>query len=169
MLLFRNVTLSVRQAVSDLFANPPTGLTNPYSVYGEDRFIDETFQPTRPYLWLLESRVPPRETRLPMVIIERAPTLSSEFEMGNREGSLQVVNLHVFARSRGERDDLAAFLYENLKALTVFDFSSQPPTPRYRVDVLSRASGSNSVAPDLGLEGALANWETVRIEFQLRD
>lgn len=169
--LFRDVEKSVREKAVDLLVNPPAGasLTTPYNVYGEDEFVNDAFKPNFPFVWVLSVRVPPKQTRLPLILIERAPVVESAFEVGNRAGTFFTFNLHVFARNRGERGSFAAYLYQNLMTLPLYDFTVNPKTLRYTVAIDRRLSASISIGPDIGIEGALSNWETLTVEFLLKD
>lgn len=167
--LFRNLERSISQAVTDLFVTPPAGtLASSYYVYGEDEYMNDAFSPAFPYVFVLLSKVPPKQTRLPLVIVERGDVGLSPFEIGNRSGSYPIFHLHVFGRNRAERSALAAFLYENLAAFSLYDYGSDPPGLLYGVSIDQRLSTPQSVSPDMGLEGTLANWETVSIAFQLK-
>jgi len=170
MLLTRNTEKSMRYAIASLLANPPagSGFTNAWNVYGEDTFQDTDFKPNFPFVWVMDVRVPPMKTRLPMILIERAPVQSSLFEIGNRAGTYFTFNFHVFGRNRGERSDLAEFLREQITTFTLYDWTNTPAALQYTVDVDRRDTEMNSVAPDIGAEGALNNWETVSFSFQLR-
>lgn len=168
MLDFRQVDHSVRKKVSELFTNPTADLPEAWNVYDEDDFSDEAFLPTAPYVFLLESRARPRSSRLPMVIIERGAVTGVPFEIGNVEGSQLTYNLHIFARNRGERGDLAAYLYKNLDSLALYDFSTEPEVLQYSVTLLGKFAVSNAVSADIGLEGALSNWESIGITFQTK-
>jgi hypothetical protein len=168
-MLLRNIEKSVRHQVVTLLTNPPVGtFTNPFNCYGEDSFNDDTFVPKFPFVWVMSVRVPPKKTRLPMILIERAPAISSLFELGNRSGTYVTVNIHIFGRNRGERSDLASFLYEHMTILPLYDFTTEPATLLYTVSIDRRTSATQSISPDIGAEGALNNWETVSLDFQLQ-
>lgn len=140
--LLRDVDRSVRDKVADLFIQPVAGslITNSYQIFDETYFTDEAFDPKPPFIWLLLSRVPPRKTRLPLVMIDRMPTRNSEFELGNRLGTLFDYNLHVFARNRGERETLAGYLFQNLLILPIYTYGVSARTLLYTVSIDQRAS-----------------------------
>ncbi len=170
MLLFRNVERSVQEAIIDLLTVPTGELAdNPYTVYTEDDFRNEDLTPTFPYLFLMDYRVAPRQTRLPMIILDVGPKAQSYYETGTRAGTYVTCNLHIFARTRGERDDLAAYLYEALTAIAIKDYSGSTPALKYAVQVEGKWSAHGSVGEDLGQEGSLSNWEVVSFGFQLLD
>ncbi len=166
MLLFRNVEKSVYDAVAGLFTNPTSGLTA-RNVYGEDAFFNDDFKPVFPFVYLMGYRVPPRETRLPMVILDMGQKVQSYYEIGNREGTFAGAALHVCARTRGERDDLGAYLYQNLVTIPVNDYSGSTPVFQYHAQVEGKFAMRGSVNEALGIEGALTNWIAVSFAFQL--
>ncbi len=171
MLLFRNVEQSVKAAITDLLTAPTGELAdNPYTVYAEDDFRNEDLRPpTFPYLFLMGYRVAPRQTRLPMIILDIGPKAQAYYETGTRAGTLVTVTLHIFARTRGERDDLAAYLYQTLNAIAIYDYSGNAPTLKYTVPVEGKWSAHGSVGEDLGQEGSLSNWEVFSFGLQLLD
>ncbi len=170
MLLFRNVERSVRDAISDLLTAPTGELAdNPYHVYGEDDFWQDDLTPVFPYLFLMGYRVAPRQTRLPMIILDVGPKAQSYYETGTRAGTYVTCSLHIFARTRGERDDLAAYLYQALTAIAIKDYSRDTPAMRYAVQVEGKWSAHGSVGEDLEQEGSLSNWEVVSFGLQLLD
>lgn len=170
MFLFRNVDRSVLKRVESLFTSPPAGtLSQAWNTYREDSFFNGSFTPTYPYIWVLDERVRPRQSRLPLVIIERGPTPRTNFELGNRGGHTFIYALHVFGRNRGERKDLAAFLEGQLSPIGIYDFATTPETLLYSVAVDDSGSSANGVAADVGIEGALAQWETVTISFLVKE
>lgn len=166
---FRNVELSVAKKVEDLFENPPDGPTTNYNVYCEDNFMSTTFVPTEPFIFLLDYRVRPKASRLPMVIIERAAAPHSLFEIGNRAGHLFTFNINIFGRNRGERSDLAAFLERNLEYLDIYNFTPTTPSLLEEVPVISRAAVQPTETPEVGIEGALNNPESVIFSFQTKE
>ena len=163
---FRNVEKSVAKKVTDLFTTPPDGPTTSYNVYLEDDFMNEAFVPTWPFIFLLDYRVRPRISRLPMLIVERAASPHSLFEIGTRSGHLFTFNLTLFGRNRGERSDLAAFLERNLEYLNIYDFTPSVPSLLEGVPVINRAAVQPKETPDVGIEGALNNPESVLLSFQ---
>ncbi len=170
MLLFRNVEQSVRDSIVALLTAPTGELAdNPYHVYAEDDFWNADLSPTFPYLFLMGYRVAPRQTRLPMIILDMGPKAQAYYETGTRAGTLVTVTLHIFARTRGERDDVAAYLYQTLNAIAVKDYSGDTPTRKYTVQVEGKWSAHGSVGDDLGQEGSLSNWEVFSFGFQLLD
>lgn len=168
MLDFRSVDHSLRQEVEGLFTSPTADLPGAWAVYDEDSFVDDNLIPDPPFVFLLESKARPRISRLPMIVLERAPVTWLPFEIGNEQGSEFAYSIHIFARNRGERSDLAAYLYKNLTRVRLYDFSTEPATLEYAATVMGKFSQTNSVSPDVGMEGSLNNWESIGISFQTK-
>lgn len=169
MQFIRNVERSVAYALEAKFENPPFGFSTAFNVYGEDQFMDEDFVPTPPFVFLLGYRVRPRETRLPLLIVERVTMPHSLFEVGNREGHLPVFNIHVLARNPGERSDLAAFIEKDWDTITIYDFSGDSPVELETDVIVNRNVTAGQERPqDVAIEGALNNADTVTIAFQTR-
>ncbi len=166
MFLFRNVERSIYDHIAGLFTAPTGGLT-PYTVYGERDFWNDSLAPQFPYVYLLGVRVPPRETRLPLILLDAGLHSQSFYEVGTRAGTWVTVNLHIFAKTRGERDDLAGYLYQNLWAVPIGDYSTTPPTRHYTAQVEGKWSSRQSVSEDVGIEGALSNWDAIQFSLQL--
>lgn len=166
-LLFQDLDLSLQKQVTALFTAPPAGqLTTPWHVYGEDEFMSPAHTPVFPYVYLLNKPVRPQMSKLPLVIIARGATPHLFYEVGNPNGHLPLYNLHVFARTRGERAFLAAFLETNLEALSLYHFpGGADPVLVETTTVLSRSSVPVDVAPEVGIEGTLQNFETVILDF----
>jgi hypothetical protein len=168
-LLFRSVERSVFDAVSGLFTSPTGGLPVAYNVYGEDSFNNESFKPVFPYLWFMGYRVSPRTTRLPLLILDMGEQQNDPFEIGRREGTFAIATVHVYGRTRGERDDLASVIYQRLYNIPINDYDTTPATFKYNAQVEARFSGKVSVPEDVGKEGTLSNWKYVQFTFQLME
>ena len=166
MFLFRNVEKSVYHQIAALFTNPTGGLSA-FRVYGEDKFFDDAFKPIFPYLFLMGYRVPPRETRLPLIILDSGQNAQSYFEVGTRGGTYWVTTLNIFARNRAERDDLAGYLYQTLNVIPVYDYSADEPVFKYNTLVEGKSEWRAAVKEDIGMEGALSNWSVVQFSYQL--
>ncbi len=166
MFVFRHFEKSIFEQVARLFTVPTDGRLTAYHVYGERDFWNDQLAPQFPYLYLLGVRVPPRETRLPMLILDAGIRSRSYYELGTRSGSWVTVSLHIFAKTRGERDDLAGYLYENLIGIPVYDFDAAPPILKYTAQVENKWSSRNSVSGEVGMEGALSNWDTIQFSLQ---
>lgn len=170
MLKFRSLDQSVRKTVVDLFTSPPSNtLLTAWNVYDEDQFRDDAFHPVMPYVFLLEKRARPKQTRLPLIILERGLVGYAPFELGTQNGSSDVYNLHVFGRNRGERSDLAAFLFDSLKRIDLYDFDTDPPTLKYTVSIEAKFAVPQDVREDVGLEGALLNFESVAFQLATKE
>ena len=171
MFAIRNVKLSVHKKISDLFTAPPnnpdTGtpyLPIAYNVYNEDNYQNDAFDPTPPFVFILMSRVPPKKTRLPCIIMEFADFPNIQYELGTRRGMDPQVILHIFARNRGERDDMSGYIRLALTdyvGITLYDWTAGPVT-KYTGQIGNDIDvQEQTIGPDIGLEGSLLNWVTV--------
>jgi len=173
-----NIELSVIKKLTDSFTSPPnnpdTGqpyLATPYNVYNEDKYQDDRFVPTFPFVFLLASRVPPKETRLPVMILDITDLSSALFEIGTRRGAYQLCQLHIFARNRGERNNLAGYVrqvFTDYPSLPIYDFTPPTPTVLYTTMIEGISVRPMTIAPDIGIQGSLNNWMELSFEFQVR-
>ena len=137
MLKNRAIRLSVRDRLTAMFEAPDaaTGLAA-FNVYTESNFRSVqtgTFTPTFPYVYLLDSFLAPMPVRVdlqqPQVIVEVDMYESIPFQMGDRAGRQVDLLIHVFGRSRGERDDLAGLIADTFgSSLSVKTYSQSNPT-----------------------------------------
>lgn len=169
MLDFRNVERSLYEYVKGLLAAPTGGLPVPYNVYGEDAYTNASSEPVFPYIWMLGFRVRPRKSRLPLIIVDVGSHRLGRYEIGNAGGTMAFAQLNIFAISRGERDDLAAYLYKTMEGFPVYDYTPATPSFLWRAELLDKLSQRNSIGEDAGKEGSLNNWITVACGFQLKE
>ena len=157
---------SIYNKIKTLLETPAAGFTNAFNVYGETQFFAESVTPVFPYVYLLGYRVPPKISRMPMIILDLPLIREAQYEIGNRDGNLAFVSLDIFARTRGQRGDLAAFFRKNLFNIPVYDYSTDPATFKYNVQTSGDMDVQRvGVSADVGLEGALNN--AVRVSFSL--
>ena len=118
MLKNREIRLSARDRLKALFSAPDanSGLS-PFNVYDERDFrnvASGVFTPTFPFIYLLDSFLEPVAQRVdlqqPQIVIEVDLYESAPFELGNRAGRTVDFLFHVFARNRGERDDVSGLI-----------------------------------------------------------
>ena len=114
----RNIRLSIRREVEAQLVS--MGYTN---IYGEQAMRAGT-APTPPFAYVVDSFLEPTETSLPFLVIETQSVVRRPFELGNRHGRSVRTFVHVFGRVRGQRDDIASYLQDNLPAaIDYYDFS----------------------------------------------
>jgi len=82
-------------------------------VYGENSlpWRSPSFTPTQPYLFIVDSNISPTLASLPFIVVELSLISKRPSELG-RQARTATLNLHVFGRNRGERDDLASYLQD---------------------------------------------------------
>jgi hypothetical protein len=143
-----------------------------YHVYGEDEFMLDSHVAVAPFIYLLSNRVPPRKTKLPLIMLDLPDFPSGAFEIGNRLGGVQVVSFNIFARNRGERDDLAGYIRQVLidyPSIQMKNYTATTPANTYTTFAEAINITKQTIAPDLGTEGALQNWVNLSFELQIRE
>ena len=128
----RNIRVSIKEHVKAAFTtNVGVGGPGVYNVYGESQLPQRqpAFSPTRPCLWLVDSNIEPTIADLPLIILEVNPIRRRTVELG-RKARIPTLNIYVYGRNRGERDDLASYLQDWLdtsgsgNTITVSDYSA---------------------------------------------
>lgn len=164
----RNLRLSVRKEVeTQLIA---MGYTN---IYGESTMRAKT-TPTRPYCFLMDSFVRPMETTLPFVIIEMRNLTRQPFEIGNRTGHESKVFLHIFGRTRGDRDDIASYLQDNIPdAFQYYDFTTGSSGSAVTGTMITLSDKSDiedvpGIPDEVITESSLSNWNMLSFETSLK-
>jgi len=169
MLKHREIRLSIRDRLSTLLGAPPaaSGLSA-FNVYTEAQFRDDTFTPTFPFVYLLDTYVLPVKTKLTLIAIEceyeRQP-----FEIGNREGRLVTAYIHTFGRNRAERDDLAAFIADYFGS--TFSIKQYPEnTTVETVQLQDRIKVENMAIVNEAVEfgGSVLDWAMITLRFQTK-
>jgi len=170
MLKHREIRLSIRDRLSTLLGAPPaaSGLSA-FNVYTEAQFRDDTFAPTFPFVYLLDSYVLPVKTKLPLVIIEIGLYRRQTFEIGNRSGRFIRVHIHVFGRNRAERDDLAALVADYFgSTFTIKQYPENTAVETVqlsdRIDVEDMAIANEEVQ----FGGAVLDWSRVTFTFETK-
>jgi len=111
MLRNREIRLSIHDRLVTMFELPDaaSGLTA-YNVYDEDEYRDDTHVEVFPFVYIVDSNILPVATKLPLIVIEVQRYRKQSFEMGNRSGREVRAFIHVFGRTRADRDDMAGFI-----------------------------------------------------------
>ena len=179
MLRNREIRLSIRDRISDLFTAPPaaTGL-KAFNVYGEDDFRDDSFVPVFPYVYLIDSYQLPTQTKLPVIVIEIDRYTRQSFELGNRSGRHIRAFAHVFGKNRAERDDLAGFIADYFgNSFTIKTYTQASPSGTAvetvqladRIDVEDMTiSGPVEGRDQIEMGGSIINWSRVALEFDTK-
>jgi len=124
MLRNRNLRRSIRSHIQTVLESASSyGMSQDYNVYDEEAMrLGETV--TFPFIYLVDSAIRPTNTELPCIVLETQIT-KSLFELGNRSGRALTFFLHVFGKTRGERDDLASMFQDDIgQAITVYNYST---------------------------------------------
>ena len=173
MLEERNNTKSVMALARGLLQTPPAGSgLAAFTVYSEKNVrevMQKTLTPVRPCVFLVDSYMRPGEPVLPMIVVELPLVKRKPFELGNHKGRWVDAIYHVFGRNKGDRDDLASFLANNIGGqIPLYDYTSSASgvfvhyaTVHDEIDIepvpLTRI--------DLRWEGSLDSWAMVSFSF----
>lgn len=178
----RDVRRSAMDWVREKFENPPADtLSAAYTVYNEDQLRQAqkgTLTPTNrhpssptPCVFLLDAYMRPEKMALPEIVVEIPDIYLEPFEIGNRSGGQQQLLIHIFGRSRGERDDLASFLARQIQTgFSVYAYTSGSAAfvETALVDPLVWIEQTQLNADELRREGTLDLWATIHVRFQLK-
>ncbi len=168
----REIRLSLRDEVKSLLESPPaaTGLSA-FNVYTEAQMRDTDFSPTFPFAFLVDSHVEPVQNRLPLIVLEVAKQRLQSAQLGDRSGRRVTAHFNVFGDNRGERDDLADLIADNIgPTITLKTFSASDPTGTAvetvvledKIDIVPMLIGGD----DVEFSGAIIDWARVTIYFQ---
>src|SRR4030042_6373320 len=174
MLLDRLVKMSVRAEVERLLTDG-TGELAAYNVYGEDDLRNKSFVPTKPYCFVVVSRIEPTPTQLPFIAVDLPNIGRDPFELGNRFGRQGPIELNVLGQSEGEVTDLASYLadgWQNSFTITNYNeyayrgYASGSPMGYAELTSMPRVRGPGELAEALILEGSLSHWQIISFDYQ---
>jgi len=165
----RNAKLSFYAALAALYGNAATFGTALNIYYESD--LRDGITPTRPFIYILDTNV-----KFPM---EYLPVVATWFRFNYRGFQLggaplwyAELSCEVYARSRGEREDLAAAIAEGLYSnFTIYDYSGDTPTTWGSASIIENQQGDywtldfQSVDDELAEEGTLLNWVSASSRF----
>lgn len=168
MFPIREARLSIWYELKLLFESAAVWGTA-FTVYGKDDMRSSVALLTRPFVFLLDSRILFETEHLPVVVIE-AEFDTEDFELGNSKGFCHF-QLHVFGRSRGERDDISGGIVANLTSVRIrdFDTAGYPVQSTEQLEVDGQGRYWTVMHPDIStevaIEGTLANWDILSSQF----
>ena len=161
----RNIRLSIKKEIADEMRL--MGYTN---VYTESNMRAGT-TPTSPFCYIVDSFVRPMETTLPFIVIEIPSITKRPFEVGNSRGRTFKCILHVFGKSRGQRDDIATYIQDNLPSeIKYYDFSSgESVIENYTLEIKDyiTVEDAQDLSADMFSESSLVGWTMVIFEGDL--
>jgi len=169
MFEIREARLSLKADIEDIFTSGSV-LSEVYNVYGEAQLRDTSFVPTRPFVYLLDSGIMFESQHLPAIVLETEYRKAS-FELGNPAQGRCMPEIHVFGRNRGERDDLAGAIMNDLTVVHIRDFDTvghpiqhtSPLVPIVGNDVWIAQNAS--IGQESAFEGSLRNWVVLSCAF----
>jgi len=101
--------------------------------------------------------------QLPTIIIE-VDTQNTVLQLGSDGTFWCEIKLHVFGRDRGERDDIASAIIENVKSIRIYDYSVSSTVVLDTQSLESDNSGNiwytdqDELPQSLVEEGSLREW-----------
>jgi hypothetical protein len=161
ILATRNIRLSALKTLTDFFTS---GDVFKFNTYFEADLRNPDFVGVRPFIMLLDSRVIFETRHLPLIVIE-CNSANLTFEMGD-SALRTVVNLHVYGRSRGERDDIASSVMQYVQDVTIWDFSGDSPNYLGEAPIdMGWEERHMTIDTNAAIEGSLLNWTTLTASF----
>ena len=168
MLLQGQMVRSYADRVKAVLALKTLGLETGFNVYTESQLRSGTAV-TQPAIYVVQAHIAPTEMTLPFVAVHLVHSRGLPFEMGRAEGHEWDTFLHVFARSRGQRDDLAAYLADPavFPSLSVYNYNASPATlvEVARIDHERTVISEIFSADAAELEGSWRNHSRIRRIF----
>lgn len=169
----RVVRKSIVESVSGHFTSPPTGIgwSQAYNVYDIQDMANESFVPTKPWVYVISAHAEPTESRVAMVVVDPSFEFNSA-QLGSRTGCDVKVLLHCWGQTRAERDDIASMLANVYDGKTNKLRDIEIWTSLTSSKVASTGEVSQvfvefpSAGDALSKEGTLRNWAIV--SFRLR-
>jgi len=169
----REARLSIWKTLKNFFEDD--SIWSPaFNVYGIGDMGKESTSLTRPFVFLLDSRILFETKHLPLVIIDAEFAIKA-FELGTNPWGLCRGELHVFGRTRGERDDLVGAIIKHVTEITLYDFDTEPPTVTGTAELVPDSDGvywrqvHNDISTEVAMEQSLANWDTLSFTFYVPD
>lgn len=172
MKVISSLRASVMQNVRDWFSGASYIMRNPYHVYGEGDLRNADATILSPHLFVLDYGVQYEYRHLPLVLVQME-TQDRGLELGSVNTYHNDLALHIVAKNRGERDDLASAIIENVGDLSIYHFNSGGSavysstvglTPNERGE-LWQTAGHYPATQAEAQSGALSNWVQLITEF----
>ena len=179
MLRNREIRLSIHDRLVTMFELPDaaSGLTA-YNVYDEDEYRDDTHVEVFPFVYIVDSNILPVATKLPLIVIEVQRYRKQSFEMGNRSGREVRAFIHVFGRTRADRDDMAGFIADYFgNSLSIKTYTQAVPAGTEvekalmgdRIDVEQMSlSGPVEGRDEAEIGGSVSNWARVGLDIDCK-
>ena len=150
----RNIRISVKEHIKAALETPGVGGPSAYNVYGENNLPQRntSFVPTFPYVFLIDSNIEPTKSDLPLIIVEVNPISRSTSELG-RQARTADLSLHVYGRTRSERDDLASYLQDWLTT----------SGSGHTLSIKDYTAGAGQPEVDVGMFGPVDVWSVLPV------
>ena len=187
MLKNRAIRLSLRDRIYDLLIGPDAGANwaSAWNVYTEKDFrsvastglIVAGTAPAVPYVYLLDSFLEPVsgvrvDLMQPQVVFEIDTVKGSPNQLGDRAGRLVYAMIHIFGKSRAERDDLAGYFFDFIgDTIPIKDYGASNITTGVKVEdaLVNEDRVVEDIYTDRGdaqITGFLLGWSRFSFSFR---
>lgn len=163
----RNVKRSFYAALESLLGS---AFGTAFNVYYESDLRDGT-TPTRPYIYIIDANVVFKAEHLPLIEVWFRFSYRG-IQLGGPALWHGEVSCEVYARNRGEREDIAAAIAEGIaSSFVIYDYSGDTPTAWGTASIYEGPANEywaldfGSVADELAVEGTLLNWVSASSRF----
>lgn len=163
----RLISTSVAKNLSDLFGVPGSVMGIPWNVYGEST-LRAGQAPTWPYVYILDFGVVFGIEHLPTILVQ-CSTSRITAELGSL-GFHTNLGLHIFARDRGQRQEISGAIMETVECINLYgDSGAQIAVASLIGDAQTGRlwyEEYTNIAATIAVEGSLANWVTLVSSFE---
>lgn len=168
MKFIREARLSVEKTLKDHFENVANW--NPaFNIYSVEDMDSISSALTRPFIFIIDSYIMFEMKHLPTIVIECNVGLDV---IGLSEKASNCdLQLNIFGRSRGERDDIAGDIIENITAIKIYDFDPTVPVLAETQNLIAANGsriwehGNQDITTSVAIEETLGNWSVLSSRF----
>lgn len=150
----RNIRISVKEHIKAALETPGVGGPAAYNVYGENNLPQRntSFEPVFPYVFLIDSNIEPTKSDLPLIVVDVNPIRRSTTELGRQARNAELY-LHIYGKTRGERDDLASYMQDWLTT----------SGSGHTLSVKDYTAGAGQAQVDVGMFGPVEVWSVLPV------
>lgn len=164
----RNVKRSFFDAIEDILEG--SAFSPAYTCYYESD-LREGSKPDFPWIYLLDADITFPAERLPVISVWISFGWRA-LQLGGPELWHSEVTVDIYARNRGEREDLAAAIAEGISdSFTIYDYSGGSPATWGAAEMHDNPAGDfwtvvyQSVGDPESVEGTRLNWASCASQF----
>ena len=157
MNLKSNVLLSYKSQVKTALETSGSGFDTGFNVYNEDD-LKNNVAPENPYVYVVSTHILPREVTLPFIGVQMLNRKARPVEMGNKKGSSWQALLHIYSKTRAQRNDIASYLSDPdiIDVVPIYNYTSGSPVLSEYAQVDHEQTWQEETDPDAedSLEGS---------------